>query len=69
MYANQPDLVRKLKKYLEMIGWAELNPNIPNTPAVACDINTVIVTVDGTEKNPPAQIYVDDGLLLGHCKW
>jgi hypothetical protein len=52
-----------------MIGWAELDHNTPITPAVACDINTGIVAVDGTEKNLPAQIYVDDALLLGHSKW
>ncbi len=47
----------------------ELNPNTPITPAVACNINTGIVTVDGTEKNLPAQTYMDDVLLLGHSKW
>jgi hypothetical protein len=39
-----------------MIGWAELDPNTPITPAVACDINTGIVTIDGTKKNLSAQI-------------
>jgi hypothetical protein len=52
-----------------MIGWAELDPNTPITPAMACDINTGIVAIDGTKKNLPAQIYVDDTLLLGHSKW
>jgi hypothetical protein len=54
---------------LDVIGWAELNPNTPITPAVACNINTGIVATDGTNKNLPAQIYVDDVLLLGHSKW
>jgi hypothetical protein len=52
-----------------MIGWAELNPNTPITPAVAWDINTGIIAVDSTEKYLPAQIYMDDMLLLGHSKW
>ncbi len=69
MYANQPDLVSKHEKYLDMIGWAELHPNTPITPTTACNINTGIVPVDGTEKNLSVQIYVYDVLLLGHSKW
>jgi hypothetical protein len=52
-----------------MIGWVALNPNTPFTHAVACAINTGIVAVDGAKKNLPAQIYVDNMLLLGHSKW
>jgi hypothetical protein len=69
VYANQPNLVSKHEKYLDMIGWAELDSNTPITPAVACKINTGIVATDGIEKNIPMQIYVDDMLLLGHSKW
>jgi hypothetical protein len=69
VYANQPDLFSKHEKYLDMISWAELHPNTPITPAVACNIITGIVAVDGMEKNLPARIYVDDVLLLGHSKW
>jgi hypothetical protein len=69
VYANQPDLVSKQKKYLDMIGLVKLNPNTPIPPVVACNINTGIVAVDGTEKDLPVQIYVDDVLLLGHSKW
>ncbi len=69
VYANQPYLVSKHKKYLDMIGWAELDPNTPITSAVACDFNTGIVAADGTKKNLPAQINVYDVLLLGHSKW
>jgi hypothetical protein len=36
---------------------------------MACNINTGIITVDGTEKNLPVQINVDNALLLGHSKW
>jgi hypothetical protein len=51
-----------------MIGWAELDPNIPITPAVACEINAGIVSTNGVKKNLCARIYVDDALLLGHSK-
>ncbi len=68
VHANQPNLVSKHEKYLDMIGWTELDPNTPITPALACDINTGIVAADGTKKNLSAQIYVDDALLLGHSK-
>jgi hypothetical protein len=51
-----------------MIGWAELNPDMPITPAFACEINKGIFTADGTKKNLPARIYVDDALLLGWSK-
>jgi hypothetical protein len=34
-----------------MIGWEELDPNTPITPAVTCNIKTGIVAVDGMEKN------------------
>jgi hypothetical protein len=69
VYTNQPDLVSKHKKYLDIIGWAEFHPNTPITPALAWDINTGIVAVDGTEENLPAGIYMDDTLLLGHSTW
>jgi hypothetical protein len=69
VYANQPELVSKHEKYLDIIGWVELNLNIPITLAVACKMNTGIVATDGIEKNLPVQIYVDDALLLGHSKW
>jgi hypothetical protein len=69
VYSNQPDLVSKHEKYLDMIGWAELDPNIPITPAVACNINAGVIAIDGTEKNLPAQKYMDNTLLLEHSKW
>jgi hypothetical protein len=51
-----------------MIGWAELDPNTPNAPAIVCKTNTGIVSTNGVEKNLCACIYVDDALLLGHYK-
>jgi hypothetical protein len=52
-----------------MICKAELDPNTPIIPAVVCGINTGIIATDGTKKNLPAQIFVDDALLLGQTKW
>ncbi len=68
VFANRPNLVQKHKKYLDMIGWAELDPDTPITPTFACEINKGIFTADGTKKNLPAHIYVDDALLLGRSK-
>jgi hypothetical protein len=68
VYANWPDLVAKHKKYLDMIGCVELNPNTPITPAVACKVNTGIVSANGVEKKLHARIYADNALLLGHSK-
>ena len=51
-----------------MIGWAELDSNTPITPAFTCEINKGIFTADGTEKDLPTRIYVDDALLLGWSK-
>jgi hypothetical protein len=56
VYANQLNLVVKHEKYLDMIGRAELNPNSPISSAVACEINTDIVSADGVKKNLCAHI-------------
>jgi hypothetical protein len=43
-----------------MIGWAELDPNTPITPVVACEtckINTGVVSTNGVKKKLPACIY------------
>jgi len=39
VYANRPNLVRKHKKYLDMINWATTDPLVVLTKAVACAIN------------------------------
>jgi hypothetical protein len=54
---------------LDVTGWAELDPNTPITSAVACKINTGVVSTDGVKKNLHARIYVDDALLLGHSNY
>jgi hypothetical protein len=49
-----------------MIGWVGHDPNTSITPAVACEINTGIISANGVKKNLGACIYIDDALLLGH---
>jgi hypothetical protein len=66
--ANQPYLLVKHTKYLDMIGQAELDPNTHITPAVTCKIITGNVSANGVEKNLCARMYIDDALLLGHSK-
>jgi hypothetical protein len=47
---TNPTLSVSTRNILDMIGWAELDPNTPITPAVAGNINTGIVAVDGVQK-------------------
>ena len=68
VFANHPNLAQKHKKYHDMIGWTKLDPDTPITPTFASEINNGIFAADGTEKNLPARIYVDDALLLERSK-
>ena len=43
-------ILSKGKKYLDMIGWAELDPDMPITSVFACEITKGIFTADGTKK-------------------
>ncbi len=54
IYADKADLASKHEKYFDMIGWAELDPNTPITPAVACKINISIFAADRIKKILPA---------------
>ena len=36
VFANRPDLVTKHRRYLDMIWWAEIDPTVKITPAIAC---------------------------------
>ncbi len=51
-----------------MIGWTKLDPDTPITLAIACKIDTGIVSANGLKKNLRACIYIADALLLGHSK-
>ena len=57
-------MVTKHKKYLDMINWAEMDPSIVPTRAVACPINQGVLDDQGVARPRPARIFVDDSLVL-----
>ena len=64
IYSNQPDLVIKQRRYLDLIRWEELDPNVILTPAFACLLNPGLpLTPEGTT-DKPARVYVDDALMF-----
>ena len=63
-FANRPDMVIKHHRYLDMIGWAEIDPNEKITPAVACAILGGFPTKAKEEIRLKARIFVDDALTL-----
>ena len=68
LFLNRPDLVKKHRKYLDMLSW-EVNDHPPSlTPAMPCAINTGILDEHGNPIPRPARIYVDDALMLALCK-
>ena len=69
VYANRPDLVRKHKKYFNMINWADIDPSIVLTKAVACTINQGVLDDKGVARPRPARIFVKDSLLLATSRW
>ena len=64
VYTNRPDLVRKHKKYLDMINWDTIDPSVKLTKAVACAINQGVLDDEGVARPRQARIFVDDSLLL-----
>ena len=64
VYANRPDLVTKHKQYLYMINWADIDPSVELTKAVACSINKGLRANQGVAQPRPARIFVDNSLLL-----
>jgi hypothetical protein len=63
-FANRPDLVIKHRCYLDMIRWAEINPNVKITPAAACTILGGLPTKVIEEIRLKARIFVDNSLVL-----
>ena len=63
VFQKRKDLVRKHKKYLDMINWATLDESRTLTRAASCEMNPGVVGPDGTIQNPRADMYVDDALL------
>ena len=63
-YADRSDLVIKHRYYLDMISWADEDPNAKITPAFPCSMNKGTRDVHGNRAKLPARIYVNDALLL-----
>ena len=64
VYANQPNLVRKHKRYLDIINLADIDPRVKLTRAVACAINQGVLDKKRVARPRPARIFVDNSLLL-----
>ena len=69
VYLDRRDLVKKHRKYLDMLSWAipEDHPN-DIIPATSCKINIGILDEFENQIPRPARIYVDDALLLALSK-
>lgn len=66
VFYGRMDLVRKHKKYLDMIRWDYLcfDQSGPFVRASPCTINPGLVNSDGTPMKRRARIYVDDALMV-----
>ena len=64
VYANSPNVILKHQKYLDMIQWAEIDPSVKLTKAIACSINKGVLDKRGVAQPPPARIFVNDSLML-----
>jgi hypothetical protein len=68
VYAHCHDLIKKHRKFLDMISWAPLDPAPDLAKAVPCWINTGVLNNQGMKVPLPARIYVDDALTLATSK-
>ncbi len=68
IYAHRQDLIKKHRKFLDMISWAPLDPAPDLTKAVPCSINIGVLNDQGMKVPLPARIYVDDALTLATSK-
>ena len=69
IYADCPDLVEKHRYYLvEMIKWAKIDSSITPMREKQCPINPGVKDAFGKNTHLPAQIYVEDTLLMAITK-
>jgi hypothetical protein len=68
VYAHRHDLIKKHRKFLNMISWAPLNPAPDLAKVVPCSINTGVLNDQGMKVPLPARIYIDDALTLTTSK-
>ena len=64
VFANRPKLVRKHKRYLDMINWVDIDPSVELIRASACAINQGVLDNKGVTRPLPERIFVDDSLRL-----
>jgi hypothetical protein len=64
VFANRPDLVKRHKKFIDMLKWEEIDPSAKLTPAFSCTFNHGIMDDAGNWIDLPAHIYVDNALML-----
>jgi hypothetical protein len=68
LYLNRPKLVKKHRKYLDMLSWAADDDMHDIYPAMSCEINSGILDDSGNPIPLPARIYVNDALVLATSK-
>jgi hypothetical protein len=68
VYARCRDLIKKHRKFLDMISWATLDSAPDLARAIPCSINTSVIDDQGNRVPLPARIYVDDALTLAISK-
>ncbi len=62
VYAHCRDLIKKHRKFLNMISWATLDPAPDLARAIPCSINTGVLDDQGNKVPLPARKYVYDAL-------
>jgi hypothetical protein len=66
--AHCRDLIKKHRKFLDMISWATLDPAPDLARAIPCLINTGVLDDQGNKVPLPARIYVDNASMLATSK-
>jgi hypothetical protein len=68
VYTHCCDLIKKHRKFLDMISWVPLDPAPDLASAIPCSINTGILDNQGNRVLLLARIYVNDALTLAISK-
>ncbi len=68
VYMHCHDLIKKHRKFLDIISWATQDPAPNLARAIPCSINTVVLDNQGYKVPLPARIYVDNALTLATSK-
>jgi hypothetical protein len=68
VYAHHRDLIKKHRKFLDMISWATLDLAPDLARAIPCSINTGVLDNQDNRIPLPARMYVNDTLTLAISK-